>query len=340
MPTTKRYNAGIQRAKGLLELASGLYDSSLATESWKAAEGVLQTDTPIGNALKLSLSPKRNERKGIGISFTTGGVAAIRSVAEGKFSLAWVNPSVMLTMAYRGKGPFPNRLPLRTIAVFPSYDVMGFAVRQSIGVTSLAEIKKKRLPLKLSIRRMDQASRKDDSTMFTVAEVLRAAGFTLDDVRRWGGEIHLASRPSDPVRRASIESGEVDAVFDEGIKSWAGTALENGFRFLPVEGSILKHMATLGYRPARMTKTQFPGIPAEVQTLDFSGWPMIVRDDMRDDVAYALCETIEKRKHAIPTDNYKPLEIAQLCSNDQEAPYDVPLHPGAARFYRDKGYLK
>ena len=340
MPTTKRYNAGIQRAKGLLELASGLYDSSLASESWKAAEGVLQTDTPIGNALKLSLTPKRNDRKGIALSFTTGGVAAIKAVAEGKFSLAWVNPSVLLTMAYKGKGAFPKRLPLRTIAVFPSYDVMGFAVRESTGITSIPQIKKERFPIKVSIRRMDKASRKDDSTMFTVAEVLRAAGFTLEDIRRWGGEILLASRPSDPVRRAGIESGEVDAVFDEGIKSWARTALENGFRFLPVDGSILKHMAALGYRPARMTKTQFPGIPAEVQTLDFSGWPMIVPADMRDDVAYALCETIEKRKDTMPTDNYKPLDIAQLCSNDEESPYDVPLHPGAVRFYRDRGYLK
>ena len=338
--TIKRYNAGIQRAKGLLELASGLYDSSLASESWKAAEGVLQTDTPIGNALKLSLTPKRNDPKGIALSFTTGGVAAIRAVAEGKFSLAWVNPSVLLTMAYRGKGAFHKRLPLRTIAVFPSYDVMGFAVRESTGITSISQIKKERLPIKVSIRRMDKASRKDDSTMFTVAEVLRAAGFTLEDIHRWGGEIHLASRPSDPARRAGIESGEVDAVFDEGIKSWARTALENGFRFLPVEGSILKHMATLGYRPTRMTKAEFPGIPAEVQTLDFSGWPMIVRADMRDDVAYALCETIEKRKDLMPTDNYKPLDIAQLCANDEESPYDVPLHPGATHFYRERGYLK
>jgi TRAP-type uncharacterized transport system substrate-binding protein len=99
-------------------------------------------------------------------------------------------------------------------------------------------------------------------------------------------------------------------------------------------------MAALGYRPTRMTKADFPGIPAEVQTLDFSGWPMIVRADMRDDVAYALCETIEKRKDLMPTDNYKPLEIAQLCANDEESPYDVPLHPGAARFYRERGYLK
>src|SRR4051794_5958411 len=81
MPVTKRYNAGIQRAKGLLELASGLYDSSLASESWKTAEGVLQTDTPIGNTLKLSLTPKPNDRKGIALSFTTGGVAARPTVA-------------------------------------------------------------------------------------------------------------------------------------------------------------------------------------------------------------------------------------------------------------------
>jgi hypothetical protein len=41
----------------------------------------------------------------------------------------------------------------------------------------------------------------------------------------------------------------------------------------------------------------------------------------------------------MPTDNYKPLDVAQLCANDEESPYDVPLHPGAARFYRERGYL-
>jgi TRAP-type uncharacterized transport system substrate-binding protein len=42
----------------------------------------------------------------------------------------------------------------------------------------------------------------------------------------------------------------------------------------------------------------------------------------------------------MPTDNFKPLDMAQLCANDQEAPYDVPLHRGAKRFYLEKGYLK
>ncbi|HEU4340442.1 MAG TPA: TAXI family TRAP transporter solute-binding subunit, partial [Candidatus Binatia bacterium] len=81
-------------------------------------------------------------------------------------------------------------------------------------------------------------------------------------------------------------------------------------------------------------------MPNDVPTVDFSGWPMVVRADMPDDVAHAVCEAIEKRKDSIPTDNFKPLDIAQLCANDEEAPFDIPLHPGAERFYRDRGFLK
>src|SRR5919106_5443387 len=98
--TIKRYNAGVQRAKGLLELAASLYDGSLSSESWKAAEGVLQTDSRLGNALTLSLNAKRNDRKGISLSFATGGFREIEAVAEGKVFLALGNPSALLTMAY------------------------------------------------------------------------------------------------------------------------------------------------------------------------------------------------------------------------------------------------
>jgi TRAP-type uncharacterized transport system substrate-binding protein len=337
--TIKRYNAGLQRAKGLLELTAALYDSSLSSESWKAAEGVLQTDSRLGNALRLSLTAKSNDPKGISLAFATGGLQEIKAVAAGKLSLAWVNPSVLLTMAYRGKGPFRKRLPLRTLAVFPSYDVMGFAVHESTGITFFSQIKRERFPLKLSTRLVTQNALRENSTMFTVAAVMRAAGFTFTDLRRWGGKIHLASRPSDPARRESIENGTVNAIFDEGIKSWARTALENGFRFLPAEGGVLKSMVAMGYRPVVMAKSRFPGMAEDITALDFSGWPMIVHADMADDAAYAICEAIDKRKEVIPTDNYKPLEMAQLCANDEEAPYDVPLHPGAGRFYRERGYL-
>jgi TRAP-type uncharacterized transport system substrate-binding protein len=337
--TIKRYSAGIQRAKGLLELAASLYDTSLSSESMRAAEGVLQTDSRVGTALNLSLTARTSDH-GVSFSFATGGAREIIAVARGEISLAWVNPSVFLTMAYRGKGPFRKRYPLRAIAVFPSHDVFGFAVHESTGITSLTQIKKERFPLKLSTRRVVHGDPKANSTMFTVMAALRSAGFTLADVQKWGGKIQWATRPSHPLRRATIESGAINAIFDEGLKSWGQTAIDNGFRYLPVDGEVLKKLAAMGYRTAMMSKLGFHGMSQDVQTLDFSGWPMIVRADMPDAVAYALCEAIEKRKDVIPTDNYKPLDIAQLCANDDEAPYDVPLHPGAKRFYRERGFLK
>ena len=337
----KRYNAGIQRAKGLLEIAASLYDSSLSHETRRAAEGVLQTDTRVGRVLRLSLGIRPTERTNdVAVSFATGRFREIIAVAEGKYSLAWVNPSVMLTMAYRGKGPFKKRLPLRTIANFPSFDVMGFAVHESTGITSLAQIKQQRMPLRVSTGFVPKSDLAGSATMFTVSATLKAAGFTLADIRKWGGKIHSVSRPSDPGRRAGIADGSINAVFDEGIKSWGQTALDNGFRYLPVDGAVLRHLKALGYRPSVMSRCGFRGLAQDVQTVDFSGWPMIVHADMANEVAYALCEAIEQRKQAIPTDNFKPLNIAQLCANDDEAPYDVPLHPGAKRFYRERGYLK
>jgi len=338
---TKRYNAGIQRAKGLMEIAAALYDTSLSHETRRAAEGVLQTDSRVGRVVRLLLGVRATGPKDdVPISFATGSFREIIAVAQGTYSLAWVNPSVLLTMAYRGTGPFKKRLPLRTIAVFPSFDVMGFAVRESTGITSLAQIKRERKALRVSTGSVPRSDLEGNATMFTVSAVLRAAGFSLADMRQWGGKIHSVPHPSNPARRAAIVDGSVDAVFDEGIKSWGQTAIDNGFRYLPIEGGVLKRLTALGYRSSKMSNCGFRRMKSDVPTLDFSGWPMIVHADMPNDVAYALCEAIEQRKDSIPTDNFKRLNLRQLCSNDGEAPFDVPLHPGARRFYRERGFIK
>ncbi len=338
---TIRYNSGIQRAKGLMEMAAALYDTSLSHQTWRAAEGTLQTDTRVGRVVRLFLDRRANERNDdIPVSFATGSFREIIAVANKKYSLAWVNPSVLLAMACRGKGPFRTPRSLCAIAVFPSWDVMGFAVHESTGIVSLEQIAKEKIPLRVSTGRIPKNDLGASATMFTVSAVLKAAGFSLAQMRRWGGKFHIAPRPSDPSRRAAIESGEVNAIFDEGIKSWGQTALDQGFRYLPVEGKVLKDLTRLGYRPAQLSQVHFKRLNRPVPTLDFSGWPMIVHSDMADEVAYALCEAIEKRRESFPTDNYKPLDIAQLCANDDEAPLDAPLHPGAKRFYRERGFLK
>jgi TRAP-type uncharacterized transport system substrate-binding protein len=340
MSTKQRYNAAIQRAKGFLELASGLYDTSLSHRTRRAAEGVLQTDSRLGYCLKLSLLPRGKQGDCISLSFAADSFRELKLLGEGKVSVAWINPSASVTLAYRGTGPLSGRIPLRTIAVFPSWDVVGFAVHESTGITSLEQIKKERFPLRLSTGPTSERDLIESPVTFVVSAALKAAGFTIADIRSWGGKIQAVSRPSHPDRRAGIDNGTVNAVFDEGIKSWGQSVLDRGFRYLPIDGALMRHLKKMGYRPGIVPKANFKGLTHDVPTIDFSGWPMVVRADMPNDVAYALCEAIELRRKAMPTDNFKPLNIADLCANDYEAPYDVPLHSGARRFYRERSYLK
>ena len=336
----QRYNAKIQRAKGLLEIAAAMYETSLSFQTTRAAEKVLQTESRLGHELELKIvSANPAGSNSVPLSFAADSFAELKGVAEGRYTLAWVNPSAAATLAYRGTGPFKTKLPLRVIATFPSYDVMGFAVHKSTGITSLAQIRKMRFPLRLSTNVTSESAIATSPTMFTVQAVMNAAGFTLSDLENWGGKVVSVPRPSHPDRRDAIQNSTVDAVFDEGIKSWGQTAIDNGFLYLPIEGEILRRLGKMGYRTSVVPRSRFKGMTSDVPTVDFSGWPMVVHAHLPNHVAYALCEAIEKRRKALPSDNFKPISMRQLCANDEEAPFNVPLHPGARRFYRERGYL-
>jgi hypothetical protein len=276
----------------------------------------------------------------LGLSFGVGGSRDnLMDVAEKRLSLLWINPNAPLALAYKGRPPFREKLPLRTIAVFPSWDVVVIAVHESTGITSIEEIRASRRPLRVSTGNPVTPPFEEDPTMFAVHTMLAAAGFSFDDIRSWGGSIHSVSRPSHPDRAKMIAAGEVDAIFDEGVLSWGQFAVERGFRILPVEGAVRERLASAGYDMIVLGPKRIPALRDSITSVEFSGWPMIVHAEMEDDVAYALCEAIEARKLAIPTDNFRPLDMVQLCTVDDETPRGAPLHPGAERFYRERGYL-
>jgi TRAP-type uncharacterized transport system substrate-binding protein len=339
----RRYNSGIQRSKGLLEIAAALYDTSLSRERTRGGTASPQIDSRLGTRLSLRIDTKETSPSdgGVGISFGAGGFRHnVMQVARKELSLLWINPNAPLAMAYRGCAPFPAALPLRTIAVFPSWDAVVIAVHESTGITSIEQIRERRYPLRVTTRETIAPPFDDDVTMFAVNTVLAAAGFSLADIVAWGGSVHTVPRPSHRDRSDAINVGAVGAIFDEGVLSWGQFAIERGFRILPIEGALRDRIEAAGYDMTTLTESRIPGLRDPVSSLDFSGWPMIVHTDMADDVAYALCEAIEARKLQIPTDNYRPLDLAQLCLITDETPRGAPLHPGAERFYRERGYLR
>ncbi len=174
--------------------------------------------------VRLSLGALKGGTYEARITFGIEGPDIVLAVGRGELDLGTLNPSAFLTMAYKGKGPFSEPLPLRAIAIMPSFDMMGFGLAGSTGLTSLAQVRKQKYPLRLSIR--DDASH---SPIWSVEEVLRLEGFSFADIEAWGGTIHwLEAPPGHSQRTDAMRKGEIDAVFDEAIIAWGPAAMESG----------------------------------------------------------------------------------------------------------------
>jgi TRAP-type uncharacterized transport system substrate-binding protein len=267
--------------------------------------------------------------------FASDSPATLHEVAAKKVQFAIINPGMILKLAVLGSAPFKEPMPLRIIAVLPSRDQMVFAVKSDTGLTSFAQIRERRFPLRVSLR-----GQPDHSLHIIVDHVLAAAGFTLSDIVSWGGEVRYdAGMAYGNNRIGAVYRGEIHAVFDEGASTWGNMALELGMRFLPVEESLLERLEVAGLRRAVIEKEDFPKLAADVPSLDFSGWPIYTHQDTTDPLVNDFCKALEASKDRIPWAQEGPLPLAQMVRDTPEGYIEVPLHPAAERFWRDCGYL-
>ena len=182
--------------------------------------------------------------------------AGLPRVINGEAQVAILNPSVVLTLASRGTGPFKEPADLRAITVIHSYDQLAFAVAAATGVNSLADIRDRRMPLRVSLR-----GQADHSVHMVVDEVLAAYGFSLDDMVSWGAQLEHHPGVNDILGKVDkVERGELDAIFDEGIMAWADKSFGVGMRFLPLEEDILQKLEAIGFRRGTIESRLYEGL--------------------------------------------------------------------------------
>jgi TRAP-type uncharacterized transport system substrate-binding protein len=95
----------------------------------------------------------------------------------------------------------------------------------------------------------------------------------------------------------------------------------------------------MGYRRGVVKKVDFPALPGDVLTLDFSGWPLFVHKDAPDALVTQICEALLARAALIPWQSPGPLPVARMCLDAPDTPQLVPLHPAAERYWRTRGFL-
>ncbi len=317
------------RATTGLELAAGIFA--------KCSDGL---------AKQLSISLTAGKRESgtsefrIGINGDIyGGLLAPVEVGTRKVDIAYVNPSAMVAMAYLGKGIYKHKLPLRVLGCLPSWDRIALVIDKNLGVKSLYEVARRKIPLHVSTR----FSGVNNATYYTIATILSLYGFSFEQIKKWGGQVQECGRPFAPERMKALAKRSINAVFDEGVSTiggWLDMALDNGYEIIPIEPAIVRKLEQMGYSRTMLPKKRYRQLKEDALTIDFSGWALVTHKWLANNVAYAAIETIDEKKKIIPVDDDRPINMRELCNGSEKCPLRVPLHPGAAQYYREKGYLK
>jgi TRAP-type uncharacterized transport system substrate-binding protein len=268
--------------------------------------------------------------------YASDGPDSVDMVASGEADIAICNPGGVLGMALRGRGPYKKPLPLRALMVIPQLDQLGFAVTPQTGLKTLGDLKRLRYPLRVSLR-----GQPDHSVHMICNHVLSAYGMTLDDIVSWGGKVlYDEGMPNGPNRLGAVERGEIDAVWDEALPRFAAKAIKMGMRFLPVDEPQLQSLEADGLMRAAITDKEYPGLGPDVWSIDFSGWPVFCLESADEEMIYKFCAGLDARADRIPWENGDgPLPLKRLCKGGPDGELYLPLHKGAERYWRERGYL-
>ena len=254
----------------------------------------------------------------------------VRAVGDRRVDLAVATPAAFVTAALDGRGEYAgDAYPgLRALGVVPQRDRLVVAVSRTLGVRSFAELRARKPALRLTTSGYDGVNHVGTA----MHEVLTRSGV---DVLGWGGSLLEHERPFECLD--DVLEGRADAIVHEAVMLPGWQAMAAGMTFLDIEKPVLDSLERdFGWPSAVVPAGYFPGAP-EIQTLDFSDFLVVVRDDLPEDVAYALAWILGETRHQLER------QYAHLPPDRSPVTYPldrhtmglapIPLHPGAARYY-------
>ena len=119
-------------------------------------------------------------------------------------------------------------------------------------------------------------------------------------------------------------------------------------RMAPVAGTATLEPETfaklgdMGWRRVVMPAGRYKGLEGDHACIDYSAWPLYARTDLPEEIAYRIVDAIHAREAEIVWENFNqwaPYQgIGALGEETDATPRDVPLHPGAARWFREHGF--
>jgi hypothetical protein len=225
------------------------------------------------------------------------------------------------------KDPAKPQTQVRVIANIQDPSYMLVAVKESLGITDLRHLKdKKDTPI-----RIIATPQGGD----TVQAILDYYGLSKEFVESTGGKF-LAWNKAEDRKDVNVMIG-FGALVKEEYNHWIDVTEHENMKFLDLPGDLKKTLVQdYDLDEVEVPEGLLRGFDHAMHGIGRTGDVVYGRDDMPDDFAYALAKALDDHKDLLQW------TLVPFSYNSQNVwkCFDVPLHPGAARYYREKGYMK
>jgi len=278
------------------------------------------------------LRPKLPEGSTIDVLPYSGGVGNIKLIEAGKAELG-IGLTASDRWAFDGKIVFKEKYKkLRHIGTTDVFYICLYATKKS-GITSLDEVFEAKKPVRWFA--LNIGSTGEVATRL----LMEGYGGSYDKIKAWGGSVTntgwINIGPALRDGRGDIVSHGVGA----GHPSMTEIALTVDGRFLDIKDSVRDlFVREYGFDKVGMPANTFKHQPKPIKTVAYY-ITIIASADMPEDIAYRVAKILaEERDDLIKGHkSFKALPPEASC---QPGKYGAVFHPGAERYYRERGWLK
>jgi uncharacterized protein len=233
-----------------------------------------------------------------------------------------------LRNAYRGTGMYAKEKPrtnLRLIANIqdPSYVLV--AAKTETGITDLSQIREKRWPVRILTAGIGGDS----------SRILAHFGLSRQTIEAVGGRI--GSSTEDKEKFDVVIGGGGGMTTAPEWRIWTEISQKFDLTFIQLPDDLLAELAREGEQDrGTIPPGLYRGVERPIQTVVRTGTVVYCRSDTPDDFAYLVAKAMDEQQQLLQWSHLNFSYNVHTVWNG----YEVPLHPGAARYYKEMGYMK
>jgi hypothetical protein len=242
----------------------------------------------------------------------------------------------LLVAAWNGTGPFAKdhkqRHNYRVIAVVRNTSYLMAAASKKSGITSLWQIKDRKEPTWIAA-----------GPGGIDPDVFNYYGIKVEDLKAKGGGILPAVGPS-PGQITREQRAAADVFIGGGLlvntpeqRVWYEASQLHDLVFLDFDEALLAKLAQEpGAERVNIPLAILRGVDREIPSIVHPNTFIYARDDTPDSFAYAVAKALDEQRHL-----FREQMMAWYYDTNHVADSKViPMHPGAMKYYRERGYVK